>query len=570
MATERIELVGQPTIRGVDVKTQIAAGVDQLFINCLFELVKNPVTGKSFFACDKRPGLGTNVAVTTGLTGKDTLLWSGATNASYQNLHLFSTGTTTYLYRGTTSYTLIESWSADCYSVTETLISGEPFIALPSSDKTGWYSSQTAMTGSLTFTADTSNGSPTLATVSSATGLLDGQAVSGTGIPASSYLRITGGVYSLITGAGVAVNATATNVGTTITRTKIAKIVSANFPGTLNKTLAGAFVFLDGFTFILDTLGNIYNSDINSISAWTSTSVLNSQSSPDAGVGLGKVGNLIASFGPISVEFFQNAGNQVGSPLISWGRPLLVGCADANSILNADDTIYWVGGYPNDQKQVMRLKGLTAEPLSDGVVDTDITQVGSQFYVSRAQYGGKPMLFATATDGSSNSTTWAFQLDVKIWSKWRYSAASTPLAWAKISRIKTSGADKLIHVPTVFVNGGIYVTDFSTPTYLDDALYVDRIIRTQSLDFGTRNNKTMPKLRLAGGKAAATYAISLQTQDSDYGTASTARTMSMSTDRPQANRLGMFTRRAFLLTDNTANANIPLHALDVDIVAGRF
>lgn len=568
MSTERIELVGEPTTRGVDAKAQLASGVDQLFINCLFELVKNPVTGKTFFACDKRPGLGTKTAVTAGLIGRDTLLWSGATNTTYQNVHVFSNGTTTYLYRGTTSYTLIESFTADCQNITETLISGEPYVTLVSASS-GWHSSQTAMTGTLTFTADTTNGSPTLATVSSMTGLLDGQGITGTGIPASTRLSISGATVSLVNDSGVAVNATASNSGVTMTRTKMAKMVSVNFPGVLGKTLVGAFVHLDGFAFVMDSLGNIYNSDINSLSAWTSTSVLNAQSSPDAGVGLGKVGNLIVSFGAVSAEFFQNAGNQVGSPLVSWGKPILVGCADANSILNADDTLYWVGGYPNDQKRVYRLEGLQAKPLSSGVIESDITQTGSQFYLSRAMYGGKPMLFVTSTDGSSSSSTWAYQMNLELWSRWRYSAASTPLAWGRISRIKTSGADKLIHVPVVFADGGIYVTDFSSPSYLDDALYVDRIIRAQSLDFGTRKNKTMPRVRVVGDKTASTYTVSLQWQDSDYGVLSTARSLDMSTDRPQADRLGMFTRRAFLLTDNTANANCRIQALDVDVTPAR-
>ena len=67
-------------------------------------------------------------------------------------------------------------------------------------------------------TATTTSGNPTITSVSSVTGLIAGQAISGTGIPANTFIGTVGAsTIGLVNASGSAVNATASNVGVAIT-----------------------------------------------------------------------------------------------------------------------------------------------------------------------------------------------------------------------------------------------------------------------------------------------------------------------------------------------------------------
>lgn len=75
-----------------------------------------------------------------------------------------------------------------------------------------------ALYGSVTTTGDTTNGSPTITNVASVTNARVGKSITGTGIPANTYIGSIGATtIGLVDAAGVAVNATATNAGVTLT-----------------------------------------------------------------------------------------------------------------------------------------------------------------------------------------------------------------------------------------------------------------------------------------------------------------------------------------------------------------
>lgn len=77
-----------------------------------------------------------------------------------------------------------------------------------------------ALYGSSTTTGDTTNGNPTITNVASILSARVGKAIAGTGIPASTFIGSIGAsTFGLVNAAGVAVNATATNAGVTLTLT---------------------------------------------------------------------------------------------------------------------------------------------------------------------------------------------------------------------------------------------------------------------------------------------------------------------------------------------------------------
>jgi hypothetical protein len=563
-----IPLVGQPNPRGTDVTADFTALKDQIFVNCLFEKVTNPVTGNTFIGCNKRPGLGTAFTAGNSSFAVASINWIGSTNASYSNMHLYwGPSSVTRLYRGTTSMTLVEelatSASTAFITMTEQTVNLVSTLLFTATDNKGYYTQQDAMTTAVTFTADTTNGSPTLATVSSTTGLLHGQTISGTGVPANTYLKIVGSTVTLMDNTGAAVNATATNSGVTMTRSVIALIVSTAFPGnaTLGKTLAGKFTSMNGFLFISDTLGNVWNPDLNSVVNWTSTSSNNASEIPDAGTVCARKGNIICEFGTKSIEFFQNNGNTTGSILSKVGTPVEIGCASYLSLLEYDDTVYWIGRRDNDDFGVYMLEGFTAKLISPAFVNADITQYGNSFPgLARFDYGGHPILAVTVfASGGGGTRTWIYQMDTGIWGNWT-TVVGTPDFWRFVTRIASSGTDKLLHLTGG--NGNGYVTDMKTPVYTDNDSTLTRTIRTRVLDFGTGTRKILSWLRLIGNKMASACDITITYSDDDYATQSVARTFDMTRADTKLSRWGMFNRRSFTLTD-AATVNCRLEYLEI-------
>lgn len=93
------------------------------------------------------------------------------------------------------------------------------------------------------------------------------------------------------------------------------QITDGDYPDT-----TGKMEYLDGYAFAaLDSANvqRIYNSDVNSLSSWTSTSFITKQIQQDKLQGLMRLGNLIIGAGQETLEIFRNVGNTVGSPLES-------------------------------------------------------------------------------------------------------------------------------------------------------------------------------------------------------------------------------------------------------------
>lgn len=90
------------------------------------------------------------------------------------------------------------------------------------------------------------------------------------------------------------------------------EITDADFTSRIHR---GKMEHLDGYAFYLDAENLIWNSDLNSLSSWLATSFFAKQIKQDYSVGLARLGNQILAFGDYTMEAFFNAGNTTGSPL---------------------------------------------------------------------------------------------------------------------------------------------------------------------------------------------------------------------------------------------------------------
>ena len=146
----------------------------------------------------------------------------------------------------------------------------------------------------------------------------------------------------------------------------LTQIVDADFP-TNN---IGPFAHMDGFAFIMDLNGNIWNSDINSLSAWTATSFTGSTSAPGGGIGVYKIKTYIVGFRSNSIDFYENTGNAAGSPLTRIPQAAIsLGAIHSGSILQVGDEIYFIGRSTPGKFGVYVLSGFTAKKISTAALD---------------------------------------------------------------------------------------------------------------------------------------------------------------------------------------------------------
>jgi len=153
--------------------------------------------------------------------------------------------------------------------------------------------------------------------------------------------------------------------------------IASNFPATL--THGGAI--LDGYLFVMDEDGVIYNSAVNDPTTFPATGFITAERENDKGVYLAKHHDHLVAFGTRTIEFFYDASNTVGSPLnrrqdVSY----TYGCASGLSVWEDNDIIYFLGTDSSGQLGVWRMENFQISPVSTDAINSylskGLTQTG--------------------------------------------------------------------------------------------------------------------------------------------------------------------------------------------------
>lgn len=198
-------------------------------------------------------------------------------------------------------------------------------------------------------------------------------------------------------------------------------VTDPNYPAA---TVPGV-VWLDGYVAVLTPGGIIVNSNLNTPATWGALNTINGSLSPDPGAAIARLYNYIASFGQFSTTFFYDAGNTPpGSPLLpNIAAAVNVGCANGNSMVATENTIFWVGQTHQKGRKVYMMNGLTPQPVSDEfiekVLNADNLATVHAYYIEIN--GG---IFYVLTLGTSNCTL-VYNAQAGAWSRWSSTALGT-------------------------------------------------------------------------------------------------------------------------------------------------
>ncbi|HWC31043.1 MAG TPA: hypothetical protein VG845_13270, partial [Dehalococcoidia bacterium] len=248
MAVARLPLAGSFNQRTIDGASALDSNQDQRFLNCTFNVVQNPVTGKATLYVEKRPGWGVDVTVSSGIAS------TGLIQPQSVPAPLSAFGTTSSnVYVGSVNVGVI---SARALHFTETLISASSYVLLKASDGTGWYYPQDAK-DTLSYTGHTSSESATVSTIADVSGIYPGQLITGNTIGSGARVSTVVASTSTIT---LTVTSSATSSSVLLTKEPIAKILSTVF--TTSQQYHSALVPMDGYHFYTTDNGRLYNSDL--------------------------------------------------------------------------------------------------------------------------------------------------------------------------------------------------------------------------------------------------------------------------------------------------------------------
>jgi len=349
------------------------------------------------------------------------------------------------------------------------------------------------------------------------------------------------------------------NNGGTSGATDVEGLPTAMVPG---------IVVLNQYCFVMDSLGNIYNSAVGDVPQFGGDS-LNMEIQLDAGITLRRYINYLVGFGENTVEFFYDGANATGSPLNRFeGMAALVGCASANTVANCDAALVWVAKSPNGGRFVAILDGgFSHERISTNAIDEILDKEGSNIsnaYGYHIRTAGKNLYVLTLP--TTAQRTFVYDLDEREWAEWTSDVSDTEGIFQCVDSAEKDGTLILLDDS----NGLLY--DLDAETYQDNTGTAETIkveIRTKRYDMDTLQTKFMYRLQAVGDLNASTGTINVAWSDDDYQSWSTNRTQDLDNHESWLTRLGSFKRRAFRI-QHQQNFPMRLSHLEVFGETGHY
>lgn len=313
------------------------------------------------------------------------------------------------------------------------------------------------------------------------------------------------------------------------------KIGDAEFPGNAGKTLAGTFAHMDGYAFILDTEGTLWNSDLNTVTSWTALGFIKANVYPDTGVAAIRHRSTIVAFGAQSMEVFRNAGNATGSPLSRIEEATQqIGLISAQALGAINDVLCWVGTSRTGDIGVYLYDGGVPQRVSSPFIENQLSLLGStNIRLQVARFYGRSFVVIMGT-----ASTYVYSIEDKAWHEW---SSTTPL-WTSLDGLAQGSGVLTFALSSLSTGGKVYVINPANLTFEDNGSAYTASIRTSPVDFDTSDYKRCSALEVIGDTEASASPMSISWTDDDYNTYSTARSVDLSDDRKRILRCGRFRR----------------------------
>lgn len=190
-------------------------------------------------------------------------------------------------------------------------------------------------------------------------------------------------------------------------------------------------VFINGYLFAVNNTGiRIYNSNPGGVlTTWNATNFLDAEQYADETLWIDKHHNYLVAFGQASVEFFFDAGIEVGSPLKrqeSYSTRIGLfnntsGAHTGDFVCNVEDDLYFLGLSEQQQVGLFRVKNFKIEALDNQYLQGLLNdpKVGPIKIVT-CSFNNNPQVVVFM----QNSPAWVYFVKENTW--WRLSGSDYP------------------------------------------------------------------------------------------------------------------------------------------------
>jgi len=336
------------------------------------------------------------------------------------------------------------------------------------------------------------------------------------------------------------------NIETNDTITQIDETDDAQFP-TPN---LGPIVFLDGYLLQAKSNGQIWNTDLNSVSAWTSTSFINADTHGGDLEAIHLQKDQVIAFTKNRLEFFFNNGNPTESPLQKYKQNTLgFGIAHKNTLAFSGETLCFVSENSADgdgSRRVMMIKSLNeVEEISSPVINRFLAAEGTSISTASAWMERVAGQLIYVLNLDSAERTFVYSVDNGMWVEWE-NAAST----GKFPGAFATSLDGTIYIQDA-ANGRVYT--LSNTTYQDSGTTFTVTLQPYRMNHGIQARKFERGLSIVGDTVSGST-VDVSWSDNDYSSFSTARTIDMSRSRKRLASTGSYYDRIYRFVNATNTA----------------
>ena len=323
-------------------------------------------------------------------------------------------------------------------------------------------------------------------------------------------------------------------------------------------------VTLDGYVFLIKSgTEEIYNSDVDDPTSWTTGSKVHAELAADAGTRLFRIKNYVVCFGTSSIEYFWDAA-ATPSPLARYDSPIRnIGYISGGA--QSDDVVYFVGQDDRQNLGVYKVENFKVDRISTPVVDRTI-QTFSTTQNAKSTVALNIDGFIVSTKGHSfyllitDQTTWAYDLDTRMWYEWKGS----------------DGAGLKVQAAWAMWNGGMYVAVanqsfislMSPNNFRDFESNFTCRYTTEDNDFDTMNWKICHRvsLRCSMHNYVGTSNVVLSWSDNDWADGGSAppRNLNVFSSSPFVSKCGKFRNRTWRI-EYTDNYPFFMSGLELDL-----
>lgn len=325
----------------------------------------------------------------------------------------------------------------------------------------------------------------------------------------------------------------------------------------------GKMEFMDGYAFQMDSRSRIYQSDINTLSAWNPVNYITLSTTQYPAQGIIKSRSQIIGFSTDHAELFRNEGNATGSVLSrvpnSEVRIGLAAVAGGGSVMagktsyyaRIGDLTFFLGRYGGSQydTSLIAYDGNRFEKVSRPYEDT-LLSTATIYSISTMSFHGKVCVAIQTTAPTETTQKWLlFFPDINEMFEWE-STVFGPI-------------NNGFHFAGATDTTKLY--NFGTIDIFQDASGNYTVTVQFKLPVSNHELKFMPSYGVIADTTSDTQNLAVSFSDNDCTSFSTARNIDLSKPRKELELGGMFRERFVKLT-HTGTREVRLRRFYADIL----